>query len=93
MSKTKSMDIAATERLESGLIIAVIFVMIAGLVVWITGKSVIIPWFFTADRLAETSTLGFEFYIGFPGVIAFGLVCAVAAVLFNRRSRRLASAA
>ncbi|WP_411733804.1 hypothetical protein [Paeniglutamicibacter sp.] len=93
MSKTQSMAKSAAEGLASGLILALIFGMIAGLVVWITGRSVTMPSFFTADRLSEGGTLVFEFYIGFPGVIAFGIACAVAAVLFNRRSRRLDSAA
>lgn len=90
-SQTKSMAKAAAEGLASGLILAVILGMIASLVVWVTGKSVTIPWLFTAGRLPEGGTLVFEFYIGFPGVIVFGIVCAVAAVLFNRRARRLSS--
>lgn len=66
--------------------------MIAGLVVWVTGEPVAMPWVLTADRLSEDGAPPFEFTIGFTGVIAFGIVCAVAAVLFNRRSHRLESA-
>jgi hypothetical protein len=87
MSKAKSTARAAADGLASGLILAVIFCMIAGLAVWVTGEPVTIPWFFTADRLSEDGAPALEFNIGFPGVIAFGIVCAVTAVLFSRRSR------
>lgn len=88
MSKVKSTAKAAADGLATGLILAVIFCMVAVWVVWVRGEPGGIPWFFTADRLFEDGARALEVNIGFPGVIAAGIVCVAATVFLNRRSRR-----
>jgi hypothetical protein len=76
----------AAAGLAGGMTIALILGLLAAFAVWVTGVAVSVPGIFTAGRLSSGAAAGFEFHLGLPGVAAFGIVGAVAAVLLRRRS-------